>query len=148
MNSRDFHRQTILGLIQTTINKTYLDLDRRNLVEVNQAARIVNWTNLRTLINEINWLFERGFNSRRETQTIANIITEIHTRAPLIYTTFIEHRAFDNALKRGIKAYLQHIRGPNFVVPNPQTFGGFRQSLIEQFNWGILDRYHRNFQIN
>src|SRR6185295_2695610 len=108
MNSKEFHLQTILGLIQTTINRAYLDLTRRNLLEVNPDARIVNWNNLRTLTNEINWLFEREFNSRREGQTIANIIIEIHTRAPLIYTILLETRAFDEALNSGIKAYSQY----------------------------------------
>src|SRR5581483_6356928 len=146
MNSKEFHRQTILGLDQTTINRAYLDLTRRNLLEVNQDVRIVNWNNLRTLTNEINWLFERPRNSRREGQTLANIITEIHTRAPLIYTTLLETRAFDEALKSGIKAYSQHIKGNNLACP--PNFIGFRQSLDEQFHWGILHLYRRNFQIN
>src|SRR5947199_280630 len=115
MNSKEFHRQTILGLIQTTINRTYLDLTRRNLLEVNQDARIVNWNNLRTLTNEINWLFERTPNSRRERLAIANIITEIHTRAPLIYTTLLETRAFDDALKTGLKTYITKLT-KNFNV--------------------------------
>jgi len=146
MNSKEFHLQTILGLIQTTINRTYLDLTRRNLLEVNPDARIVNWNNLRTLTNEINWLFERELNSRREGQTIANIIIEIHTRAPLIYTILLETRAFDEALNSGIKAYSQYLRRNNLIPP--PNFIGFRQSLDEQFHWGILHLYRRNFQIN
>ena len=146
MNSKEFHRQTILGLIQTTINRAYLDLTRRNLLKVNPDARVVNWNNLRTLTNEINWLFDRGYETRRERQTITNIITEIHTRAPLIYTTLLDTQAFNEALKSGIKAYSQHIRRHN-ITP-PANFIGFRQSLDKQFHWGILHLYQRNFEIN
>jgi len=123
MSSKEFHYQTILGLVQNTVNRTYLDLTRRNLLEVNPDARVVNWNNLRTLTNEINWLFDRGYKTRRERQTITNIITEIHTRAPLIYTTLLDTRAFDEALKSGIKVYSQHIRRSN-ITP-PANFIGF-----------------------
>jgi len=109
MNSKEFHQQTVLGLIQTTVNRTYTDLSCRRLLEVNREAQVVNWTNLRTLVNEINWLFDREINSRRERQAIQNIVIEIHTRAPLIYTTFTYANAFDRALKEGIKGYSQHI---------------------------------------
>jgi len=73
MNSKEFHYQTILGLVQNTTNRTYLDLTRRNLLEVNPDARVVNWNNLRTLTNEINWLFDRGYETRRERQTIPTL---------------------------------------------------------------------------
>ena len=133
MNSKEFHLQTIL-------------LTRRNLLEVNPDAQVVNWNNLRTLTNEINWLFEREFNSRREGQTIANIIIEIHTRAPLIYTTLLDTRTYDESLTSGIKAYSRHIRRHN-LTPSP-NFIGFKQSLEEQFHWGILHLNYRDFQIN
>jgi hypothetical protein len=109
MNSKEFHQQIILGLIQNTVNKTFSDLTRRQLIEVELEAQLVDWTNLRTLTNEINWLFERGINSRRERQTIENLITEIHLRAPSIYTTLTEIDEFDKALAQGIKAYSQYI---------------------------------------
>ena len=54
MNSKEFHQQTILGLIQNTVNTTFTDLTRRQLTEVNLEEQLVDWTNLRTLINEIN----------------------------------------------------------------------------------------------
>ncbi len=146
MNSKEFHQQTVLGLIQTTVNRTYTDLSRRRLLEVNREAQVVNWTNLRTLVNEINWLFDREINSRRERQAIQNIVIEIHTRAPLIYTTFINANAFDRALKEGIKGYSQHIRENNRVPPH--NFVGFQQTLTEQFHWGLLHLHQRAFQIN
>ena len=146
MNSKEFHQQTVLGLIQTTVNRTYTDLSRRRLLEVNREAQVVNWTNLRTLVNEINWLFDREINSRREQQAIQNIVIEIHTRAPLIYTTFINANAFDRALKEGIKGYSQHIRENNRVPPH--NFVGFQQTLTEQFHWGLLHLHQRAFQIN
>src|SRR5688572_33326327 len=98
MNSKEFHQQTILGLIQNTINKTYLDLVRRQLIEVPIEEQVVDWTNLRTLTNEINWLFNREINSRRERLSIKNLITEVHVRAPLIYTTLTDSDAFDESL--------------------------------------------------
>src|SRR2546429_9912224 len=107
MNSKEFHRQTILGLIQTTINRAYLDLTRRNLLEVNPDARGVNWNNLRTLTNEINWLFDRGYEIRIEIQTITNIIMEIYIRAHLIYITLLDPRALNQVLKTEINAYAQ-----------------------------------------
>lgn len=146
MNSKEFHQQTILGLIQTTVNRTFLDLTRRRLIEVTTEEQVVDWTNLRTLINEINWLFERGINSRRERQTFENIIVEVRQRAPSIYTTLINSDEFDRALTQGIKAYSQHIRRQNLVpVPN---FVGFRQNLDEQINWGLLSQFQRFFRIN
>jgi len=146
MNSKEFHQQTILGLIQNTVNTTFTDLTRRRLTEVNLEEQLVDWTNLRTLINEINWLFERGFNTRRERLTIENLITEIHVRAPLIYTTLTDTNAFDNSLSEGIKAYSQYIKRNNLVPP--QNFVGFRQTLEEQFNWGLPSHHQRSFQIN
>ena len=146
MNSKEFHQQTILGLIQNTVNTTCTDLVRRQLLEVNRDAQVVNWTNLRTLVNEINWLFEHGINSRRERQSIQNLVTEIHTRAPLIYTTFLNANAFDRALKEGIKGYSQHIRENNLTLP--PNFRGFQQTLHEQFNWGLLHLHQRAFHIN
>lgn len=146
MNSKEFHRQTIQGLIQQTVNRTFTDLVRRRLIEVNLEDQLVNWTDLRTLVNEINWLFERGINSRRERQAIENLIVEIHTRAPSIYTILTNANAFDEALSKGIKAYSQYIRQNNLAPPS--NFIGFRQSLDEQVNWGLLQTHQRSFQIN
>ena len=54
MNSKEFYQQMILGLIQSTVNTTFTDLTRRQLPEVNLEEQQVDWTNLRTLINEVN----------------------------------------------------------------------------------------------
>ena len=67
-------------------------------------------------------------------------------RAPLIYTTLTDTNAFDNSLSEGIKAYSQYIKRNNLVPP--QNFVGFRQTLEEQFNWGLPSHHQRSFQIN
>ncbi len=59
MNSKEFHQQMILGLIQTTVNLTFSDLVRRDLIDVTIQEHVIDWTNLRTLTNEINWIAKR-----------------------------------------------------------------------------------------
>ena len=72
--ARDFHQFTIRGLIQTTVNRTYIDLTRRQIID---EESIVDWTNLRSLSNEINFLFESAVDSEREANILNNIIVEI-----------------------------------------------------------------------
>ena len=146
MNSREFHRQTVFGLIQTTVNTTFLDIIRRRLIEVAPEEQVIDWDNNRTIINEINWLFRSDLESRRERRSINNIITEIHFKALPIYTTLTEVDAFDEALKKGIKSYSQYIRR-NQIVP-PLNFAGFWQTLSEQFNFGLLQYHQRDLQVN
>ena len=95
MNSKEFHQQTILGLIQTTVNWTFSDLTRRNLIDVNIKEHIIDWTNLRTLINKIDWLFNQEIGLQRERISVENLITEIHTRAPTIYTILTDTVGFN-----------------------------------------------------
>ena len=54
MNEREYHQHIILGLIQTTVNVTHLDLERRGLLNLRTAF---NWTNLRTFKQAIDTLF-------------------------------------------------------------------------------------------
>src|SRR3989337_3296528 len=105
--ARDFHQFTIRGLIQTTVNYTYSDLVRRQLIE---EGSIVDWTELRSLSNEINFLFEGAVNSPREENTLDNIIVEIRTRAASIYTGLANPDEFDQYLRLGIQVYSQYIK--------------------------------------
>src|SRR4051794_37051651 len=146
MNSKEFHQQTILGLIQKTVNTTFTDLGRRQLIEENLENQVINWTNQRILVNEINRLFDRGSSFTRERLSIENIIIEVRARAPSIYTILTDTNAFDKALSEGIKAYSRHIRDRNLVPP--PNFVGFQQSLDEQINWGLLRLHQRYFYIN
>ena len=146
MNSKEFHQQTILGLIQTTVNWTFSDLTRRDLIDVNIKEHIINWTNLRTLSNEIDWLFNREIGSQRERISVENLITEIHTRAPTIYTILADTAGFDQAFSRGIKAYSRYIKR-NQLVPASNTVGYIQQDFNDQFNWGILQYHWKDFQI-
>ena len=112
--ARDFHQFTIRGLIQTTVNYTYSDLTRRQLIE---EGLLVDWTELRSLNNEINLLFEGAVNSPREENTLDNIIIEIQTRAASIYLGLANSDEFDQYLKNGIKVYSQYIRINNYAAP-------------------------------
>ncbi len=102
MNTEQFHQQTILGLLQTTVNRTHLDLERRQLINL---GSVVNWTNLRTLTNEINSLFTREIGSRRERVAFDNILVEIRLRATSTYEGLADTAAFEANLRRGIVAY-------------------------------------------
>ena len=66
MNTKEVHQQIILGLIQTTVNRTFLDLERRRLFDVTAQNQVIDWSNIRTLSNGIDWLFDSAINSRRE----------------------------------------------------------------------------------
>jgi len=96
MNTEQFHQQTILGLLQTTVNRTHLDLERRQLINL---GSVVNWTNLRTLTNEINSLFTREIDSRRERVAFDNIIVEIRLRAASTYEGLADTAAFEANLR-------------------------------------------------
>ena len=106
MNTEQFHQQTILGLIQTTVNLTHLDLERRQLIDI---GSVVDWTNIRSLTNEINSLFARELGSRRERVAFDNIIVEIRLRANSTYGGLADTVAFEANLRRGIVTYSQHI---------------------------------------
>ena len=106
MNTEQFHQQMILGLLQTTVNRTHLNLERRQLINL---GSVVNWTNLRTLTNEINSLFTREIDSQRERVAFDNIIVEIRLRAASTYKGLADTAAFEANLRREIVAYSQHI---------------------------------------
>jgi len=139
--ARDFHQFTIRGLIQTTVNYTYSDLTRRQLIE---EGLLVDWTELRSLNNEINLLFEGAVNSPREENTLDNIIVEIQTRAASIYLGLANSDEFDQYLKNGIKVYSQYIRINNYAAP-PNVI---EQTLEAQYKWGILENRTLGIVIN
>jgi len=112
--ARDFHQFTIRGLIQTTVNRTYIDLTRRQIID---EESVVDWTELRSLTNEINFLFEGAIDSQREANTLNNIIIEIQTRAASIYPGLANSNEFDQYLRQGIKVYSQYIRVNNLAAP-------------------------------
>ena len=94
MNAKRFHQQTIRGLIQITVNRTLEDLVQRRLIDTEDNQEpVVNWNNIRSLDREIDFLSERGFNTRRERQTIENLITEIRLRAPFLQATLLDPKA-------------------------------------------------------
>ena len=148
MNTREVHQQIILGLIQTTVNRTFLDLERRRLFDVTVQNQVIDWSNIRTLSNGIDWLFDSAINSRREGIVIRNLITEVHQRAPSIYTILAESDAYDQALFEGIEEYSRHIKRHNITFANQEVRPGFYQTLHEQINFGILQWHQRRFQIN
>ena len=143
MNTEQFHQQTILGLLQTTVNLTHLDLERRQLIEI---GSVVDWTNIRSLTNEINSLFKRELDSRRERVAFDNIIVEIRLRANPTYGGLADTAAFETNLRRGIVTYSQHIRRQDLTPP--ENFAGFQQTLENQFNWGILHLHQKYFERN
>ena len=130
--ARDFHQFTIRGLIQTTVNRTYIDLTRRQIID---EESVVDWTELRSLTNEINFLFEGAIDSQREAKTLNNIIIEIQTRAASIYPGLANSNEFDQYLRQGIKVYSQYIRVNNLAAP-PNVID---QTLEQQYKWGILE---------
>jgi hypothetical protein len=143
MNTKELHQQTIRGLIQTTVNRTHLDLERRGLIE---EGTTVDWNQLRSLNREIDLLFTHGISTRRETQTIRNLIVEVQARATATYQGIPDTAEFEAALAKGIRAYSQYIKRKNLQTQT--DFAGFKQTLEEQFNWGVLELHKRDFQIN
>ena len=90
MNEREFHQQTIRGLIQTTVNRTHLDLERRGLIPVGTP---IDWTNIRVLIQGIEILFTQQIQSEGERIAIRNLAIEIRTKLDH-FTAVIQN--FDN----------------------------------------------------
>lgn len=144
MSVKEFHQEIIKGLIQTTVNRTHLDFERRRLIEADSV--VVNWTNLRSLTQEIDFLYDHEVNSRRERTTLDNLITEIRARAPTIYPILANERAFERSIRTGIKVYSQHIKRINRVPP--PGFSGFYQTLEDQIQWETLAVHQRRFTIN
>src|SRR5437016_13812822 len=100
MNVRTFHRDTIRGLIQNTVNRTHLDLERRGLLEV---RTVINWNNLRTLHLEINNLFASRIGSNREQTVVNNLIIEFWTRATHLLPLIADQNSYEDSFTRGIK---------------------------------------------
>jgi hypothetical protein len=148
MTAKQFHQQTIRGLIQTTVNRTLEDLVIRQLIDTtNGEVPTVDWQNLRSLNRDIDTLFIQHYNTRRERITIRNLITEIEIRAPFIQqVTALDTTGFETSLASGIKAYSQYIR--RHRIQQPENVQGFQQTLKEQFTWGILHSYQRHLTIS
>ena len=142
MNEQQFHQQTIRGLIQTTINRTHLDLERRGLIAF---GTVIDWTNIRTLVQGIDILFRQPLASRRERVAVDNLIIEVRGRILHTIPGIANLEEFEGALKAGIKAYSRHIRRNHVILP--ANHRGFRQTLEDQFRWGILEVHQRYFQI-
>ena len=106
MNVKELHQQTIRRLIQTTVNRTHLNLERRGLIT---EGLTVDWTGIRSLNREIDLLFTHGIALQREEHTINNLIVEVQTRAPTTYQGISNIEEFEQALAEGIQAYSQHI---------------------------------------
>ena len=147
MNTKELHQQTIRGLIQTTVNRTLVDLERRGLIQdVSTERRIIDWTNPLSLTKEIDLLYTHGITSRRENTTIQNLITDIRTRATATYTGLYHIHEFEASLAEGIRAYSRHIKNNQYTAsPN---FAGFTQTIEEQTKWGILALYQIDLDIN
>src|SRR3989337_1678536 len=130
MNQRiaKFHRETIRGLIQTTVNRTRLDLSRRRLID---NTVIIDWTQIRPLIQGINILYNQVTHSIPERVALNTLIIEIRTRIAQIIPGISNLEEFEEALTEGIKAYSQHIKENHFEPP--VNFEGFQQSLEVQF---------------
>jgi hypothetical protein len=139
--ARDFHQFTIRELIQTTVNYTYSDLVRRQIIE---ETSVIDWTELRSLSNEINTLFESAVNSSREDNTLDNILIEIRIRAAAIYPGLANSDEFDQCLRRGIKVYSQYLRINNYTAPP----NDIEQTLETQYKWGILENRALRIVIN
>jgi hypothetical protein len=148
MNTKEVHQQVIKGLIQTNVNRTFLDLERRRLFDFYTQNQIVDWTNIRTLANEIDWLFDSAVNSTQEQIRLRNLIIEVNQRAPVIYTLLTDSDAYNQALLNGIKGYSRFIKRRNFTLSTPNARPTIQQSLYEQINFGILQWHQRDLQIN
>src|SRR3954447_6462071 len=143
MNEQQFHQQIIRGLIQTTVNGTHLDLERRALIPF---GRTVNWTNIRSFIQGIDILFNQEVNTRRERIAVSNLLIEVRGRITHTIPGIANLEEFETALSYGIKAYSRHIKRNHIVLPG--NHGGFRQTLEDQFRWGILETHRKHFQIH
>ena len=144
MNKRiaKFHRETIRGLIQTTVNRTSLDLSRRRLID---NTVVIDWTQIRPLIQGINILYNQVTHSIPERVALNALIIEIRTRITQIIPGISNLEEFEEALTEGIKAYSRHIKENRFEPP--VNFEGFQQSLEVQFKWGILEQKVNTFEV-
>src|ERR1043165_9398543 len=107
MNVRTFHRETIRGLIRNTVNKTHLDFERRGLIAV---GTVIDWTNLRTLNQEINLLFASRIGSNREQTAINNLIVEVRLRIAHLLPVIVDQNSYENTIVRGITVYSRYIK--------------------------------------
>ena len=145
MNERTFHQETIRGLIRHTINRTHLDLEQRGLIAF---GNIVDWTNLRTFNQEINNLFASHIHTNRERTIINNLLVEIRGRIQHFTPVLPDIAAFEEAVVNRIRVYSRYIKQNHLAPPDPNNFGGLYQSLQEQFQWGILELFQPNIQVN
>src|SRR6266487_2571826 len=141
MNVQRFHQQTIRGLIQTTVNRTHLNLERRELISIGTT---VDWNNIRSLVQGIDILFRHEINTRRERLSIENLVVDVRTRITHTISGIANLEEFEEALARGIAAYSQYIKRNNLSQPANR---GFCQTLEEQFHLGLLENSQRDLQI-
>ena len=115
-----------------------MDLERRQEIPLGTT---IDWTRLRTLTNEINFLFEREVDSHQERIALENITTEIRLRAPTLNLT----DKFLATLLRGVTAYSRYIKRNNLAPTsnNPRI----QQTLEDQFRFGLLQTCQRRFQL-
>ena len=126
MNVKEFHQQTIRGLIQITVNRMHLNLKRRRIIE---ERSVVNWTDIWSLIREIDFLFNQEINSCHEKQTIENLIVKIQIKANHIYSELANTQEFEISITARISAYSRFIR--RRATNLPSDFRGFRLTLLE-----------------
>src|SRR5581483_4217744 len=145
MNVRTFHRETIRGLIRNTVNRTHLDFERRGLIAV---GTVIDWTNLRTLNQEINFLFASRIGSNREQTVINNLIVEIRIRITHLQPVIANQNSYEATIERGIKVYSRYIKDNQVTRTDTTNNLGFFQSLEDQFKWGILETFQIGFTVN
>src|SRR5437764_1384300 len=139
---KTLHRDTIRGLLQKTINLTLLDLEQRELIT---RGAVIDWTHIRTFTQAIDILFEREIESEAERVARRNIIIEIRGRITSIIPGISNLENYEHSLEAGIRAYSRHIK-TNWLISQPHI-NGFRQTLDDQFYWGLTDPYTKDFQI-
>ena len=74
-----------------------------------------------------------------------NIIIEIRGRITSIIPGISNLKNYEHSLEARIRAYSRHIK-TNWLISQPHI-NGFRQTLDDQFYWGLTDPYTKNFQI-
>ena len=100
MNVRTFHRETIRGLIRNTVNRTHLDFERRGLIAV---GTVIDWTNIRTLNQEINLLFASRIGSNREQTAVNNLIIEFRLRIAHLLPIIVDQNSYEDSIARELK---------------------------------------------
>src|SRR6266513_1105456 len=139
---KTLHRDTIRELLQKTINLTLLDLEQKELIT---RGAVIDWTHIRTFTQAIDILFEREIGSEAERVARRNIIIEIRGRITSIIPGISNLENYEHSLEAGIRAYSRHIK-TNRLISQPHI-NGFRQTLDDQFYWGLTDPYTKDFQI-